>query len=142
MFGSALLRCELAQDRARGFGSGIGCSGVIPMVTWDGRRQVRIGRIGVGTVTVMTQCYNWFSSLVKTEQRWFGGWRDLDYSTSRVQWLHTPLHGKAEVQGTRLSKPEEKGMHPIGNSRGIAAQVRMTSVRFRQGVGHLPVSVT
>ena len=49
MFGSALLRCE----GARGFGFGIGCSGVIQM-TRDGRRQVRIGRIGVGMVTVVT----------------------------------------------------------------------------------------
>ena len=58
-----------------------------------------------------------------TEQRRFGGQKDLDYSTPRVQWLHTPLHGKAEVQGTRLSKPEKKGTHLIGNSRGIAARV-------------------
>ena len=53
MFGSALLRCELAQDGARGFGSGIGCSGVI-LMTRDGRRQVGIGQIGVGTVMVVT----------------------------------------------------------------------------------------
>ena len=57
------------------------------------------------------------------EQRWFGGWRDLDCSAPRVRWLRTPLRGKAEVQGTRLSKPEKKGTHPIGNSRGIAVQV-------------------
>ena len=50
MFGSALLRCE----GVRGFGFGIGCSGVIQM-TQDGRRQVGIGRIGVGTVTVVTE---------------------------------------------------------------------------------------
>ena len=50
MFGSVLLRCE----GVRGFGFGIGCSGVIQM-TWDGRRQVRIGQIGVGTVMVMTE---------------------------------------------------------------------------------------
>ena len=42
MFGSALLRRELARDGARGFGRGIGCSGMIQM-TWNGRRQVRIG---------------------------------------------------------------------------------------------------
>ena len=53
VFGSALLRCELARDGARGFGSGIGCSGMI-LMTRDGCRQVRIGRIGVGTVTVVT----------------------------------------------------------------------------------------
>ena len=52
-FGSALLRRELARDGARGFRFGIGCSGVI-LMTRDGRRQVRIGRIGVGSVTVMT----------------------------------------------------------------------------------------
>ena len=57
------------------------------------------------------------------EQRRFGGWRDLDYSTPRVRWLRTPLHGKAEVQGPRLSKPKKKGTHPIGNSRGIAVRV-------------------
>ena len=57
------------------------------------------------------------------EQRWFGGQRDIDYSAPRVQWLRTPLRGKAEAQGTRLSKPEKKGMRPIGNSRGIAVQV-------------------
>ena len=47
------VRCELAQDGARGFRFGIGCSGVIQM-TRDGRRQVGIGRIGVGTVMVVT----------------------------------------------------------------------------------------
>ena len=50
MFGSALLR----RKGVRGFGFGIGCSGVIQM-TRDGRRQVGIGQIGVGMVTVMTQ---------------------------------------------------------------------------------------
>ena len=49
MFGSALLR----REGVRGFGFGIGCSRVIQM-TWDGRRQVGIGRIGVGMVTVVT----------------------------------------------------------------------------------------
>ena len=49
MFRSALLR----REGVRGFGFGIGCSGVIQM-TQDGRRQVRIGRIGVGMVTVVT----------------------------------------------------------------------------------------
>ena len=49
MFGSALLR----REGVRGFGFGIGCSGVIQM-TQDGCRQVGIGRIGVGTVTVVT----------------------------------------------------------------------------------------
>ena len=53
VFGSALLRRELAWDRARGFGSGIGCSGVI-LVTRDGCRQVGIGQIGVGLITVVT----------------------------------------------------------------------------------------
>ena len=50
VFGSALLR----REGVRGFGFGIGCSEVIQM-TRDGRRQVGIGRIGVGTVTVMTK---------------------------------------------------------------------------------------
>ena len=49
MFGSALLR----REGVRGFGFDIGCSGVIQM-TRDGRRQVGIGLIGVGTVTVVT----------------------------------------------------------------------------------------
>ena len=49
MFGSALLR----RKGVREFGFGIGCSGVIQM-TRDGRRQVGIGPIGVGMVTVMT----------------------------------------------------------------------------------------
>ena len=49
MFRSALLRCE----GVRGFGFGIGCLGVIQM-TRDGHRQVRIGRIGVGTVMIVT----------------------------------------------------------------------------------------
>ena len=48
------VRHELAQDGARGFGFGIGCSGVIQM-TRDGCRQVGIGRIGVGMVTVVTE---------------------------------------------------------------------------------------
>ena len=38
VFGSALLRCE----GVRGFGFGIGCSGVIQM-TQGGHRQVGIG---------------------------------------------------------------------------------------------------
>ena len=49
VFGSALLR----REGVRGFGFGIGCSGVIQM-TRDGRRQVGIGPIGVGMVTVVT----------------------------------------------------------------------------------------
>ena len=49
VFGSALLR----REGVRGFGFGIGCSGVIQM-TRDGRKQVGIGRIGVGSVTVVT----------------------------------------------------------------------------------------
>ena len=49
MFGSALLR----RKGVRGFGFGIGCLGVVQM-TRDGRRQVGIGRIGVGSVTVVT----------------------------------------------------------------------------------------
>ena len=52
MFGNALLR----HEGVRGFGFGIGCSGVIQM-TRDGHRQVRIGRIGVGTVTVVTEMW-------------------------------------------------------------------------------------
>ena len=47
------VRHELARDGARGFRFGIGCSEVI-LMTRDGRRQVKIGQIGVGTVTVMT----------------------------------------------------------------------------------------
>ena len=43
----------MAQDGARGFGIGIGCSGVV-LTTRDGCRQVRIGQIGVGSVMVMT----------------------------------------------------------------------------------------
>ena len=50
------VRHELARDGARGFGFGIGCSGVI-LMTRDGRRQVGIGRIGVGTVTVVTPAW-------------------------------------------------------------------------------------
>ena len=42
VFGGVLLR----REGVRGFGFGIGCSGVIQM-TRDGRRQVRVGRIGV-----------------------------------------------------------------------------------------------
>ena len=49
VFGSALLR----REWVRGFGFGIGCSGVIQM-TRDGCRQVGIGRIGVDMVTVVT----------------------------------------------------------------------------------------
>ena len=55
MFGSALLR----REGVRGFRFGIGCSEVIQM-TWDGRRQVRIGHIGVGTVTVVTVLFNFY----------------------------------------------------------------------------------
>ena len=54
------IRRKLAWDGARGFGFGIGCSEVI-LMTRDGRRQVRIGRIGVGTVTVVTQWIHMFA---------------------------------------------------------------------------------
>ena len=94
------------------------------------------------TPDLMGGCYDQFFSPVRMEQRWFRGWRDLDYSAPRVQWLHTPLHGKAKGQGARLSKPKKKGTCPIRNSRGIAAQVWTTSVGFGQGVGHLPMSIT
>ena len=53
VFGSALLRRELARNGARGFGSSIGCSGVI-LVTRDGHRQIGIGQIEVSMVTVVT----------------------------------------------------------------------------------------
>ena len=59
----------------------------------------------------------------ETEQRRFGGRKDLDCNAPRVQWLRTPLCRKAKVQGTKPSKPEKKGTHLIGNSRGLAAQV-------------------
>ena len=49
----SVWECVERCEGVRGFGFGIGCSGVIQM-TQDGRGQVRIGRIGVGTVTVMT----------------------------------------------------------------------------------------
>ena len=52
-FGSALLRCELAQDGARGYGVGKRCSGMV-LITWEWHRQVRIGQTGVGLVMVVT----------------------------------------------------------------------------------------
>ena len=52
-FRSVLLRCELARGGARGFRIGKGCSGMV-LMTRDGCRQVGIGRIGVGSVTVVT----------------------------------------------------------------------------------------
>ena len=48
---------------------------------------------------------------------------DVDCSAPRVWWLRTLLCGKAKAQGTRPSKPEKKGMRPIGNSRRIAVRV-------------------
>ena len=71
-----------------------------------------------------------------------GGSGDLDYSGLRVQWLCTPLHRKAKAQEGRLSNSEKKGMCPIGNSRGVAARVWMTSIGFRRGIGHPLVSIT
>ena len=56
------VRRKLAQDRARGFRFGIGCSEVI-LMTWDGRKQVGIGQIGVGTVTVVTIAFTIWNSL-------------------------------------------------------------------------------
>ena len=44
------------REGVRGFGFGVGCSGVI-QTTRDGRRQVGTGRIGMGSVTVVT-CSN------------------------------------------------------------------------------------
>ena len=48
------IRHELAWNGARGFGFGKGCSGVVLTIR-DRRRQVGVGRIGVGTVTVVTE---------------------------------------------------------------------------------------
>ena len=56
------------------------------------------------------------------EQKWFGGWKDLDCSAPRVQWLCTLLRRKGEAQGSRPSKPEKKGMRLIENSSRIAAR--------------------
>ena len=56
-------------------------------------------------------------------REWFGGRKDLDCSALRVWWLCTLLFGKTKAQRTRPSKPEKKGMRPIGNSREIAVQV-------------------
>ena len=47
------VRRKLAQDGARGFRFGKGCLGVV-LTTQGGHKQVRIGQIGVGTVTVVT----------------------------------------------------------------------------------------
>ena len=57
MFRSALLR----RKGVRGFRFGIGCLGVIQM-TRDGRRQVGVGRIGVGMVMVVTAPVGEFGS--------------------------------------------------------------------------------
>ena len=52
-FGSVLLRHELARDGARRFRIGKGCSGMI-LMTREWHRQVGVGQIGVGSVTVVT----------------------------------------------------------------------------------------
>ena len=71
------------------------------------------------------------------EQRRFGGREDLDCSAPRVQWLRTPLCRKAEAQGTKLSKPKRKGTCLIGNSRGIAVQVRQLLSGSGKALNHL-----
>ena len=53
-FSSPLLRHELAWNGATGFGIDMGCSGMV-LMTWEWHGPVRIGQIGVGMVTVMTQ---------------------------------------------------------------------------------------
>ena len=89
------------------------------------RRALLLQSPSTSSKRIMIMCYDRFSLLVgrQPEQKWFVGWRDLDYSTPRVWWLCTPLRGKAKAQGTRPSRPEKKGACPIGNSRGIAARV-------------------
>ena len=89
------------------------------------------------TVSVITSSPCW-SEWTEQMVRWLGR---SDYSMLSIWWLHTLLCRKAEAQGAARSIPKKKGTHPIGNSRGVATWVWTTSVRFRQGIGHL-VSVT
>ena len=91
VFGSALLR----HEGVRGFRVGIGCSGVIQM-TRDGRRQVRVGRIGVGTVTVVTQ---------PLDVRWLGLVNELSYNLHRRRELRNQnhcLHGERDLEPSQL----------------------------------------
>ena len=69
--------------------------------------------------SVTTSSPHWSGDRTENVQRS----EDLDCSAPRVQWLRTPLRGKAEAQGSKPSKPEKKGTCPIRNSRGIAVQV-------------------
>ena len=145
-----LILSQIDQFSLGPIGVGDVQGGVVALKSWTGVGVQKVPDCPLGggdsrggrVLATKRYCYNRFSLPVRTEQIWFRGWRDLDYSAPRVQWLHTPLCRKVKVQGARPNRPKKNGMHLIRNSRGVAAWVWTTSVRFGQGVGHLPVSVT
>ena len=51
-----------------------------------------------------------------TEQRMFGGWKDLDYSAPRVQWLHTPLRRKPKRRDQDQASPRRRGHAQSGTA--------------------------
>ena len=82
------------------------------------------------TVDFVIHCYNLFS---------------LSVLLNVQPWLHASLYRKTEVQRMRPShkgQSQKKGTYTIGNSKEIAVQVWVTSVRLGQGIRHLLVFIT
>ena len=87
-------------------------------------------------------CYDRFSSPVGLEQRtvWRLEWSWLQHTESSVA-AHTTTR-ESRSTGNKTKQAREEGDASDQEQQRNSCPSRTTSVRFGQGVGHLPVSVT